>query len=334
MSTPERIRITNREDLVAAVPYLVGFHPDNSIVCLALHDRMLNCILRFDLPEPTAAEELQAAAARLAGYGSAAVLVGYGPADRVEPAVAALATGLRATPVDVLDMLRVDGNRYFSLCDDPNCATDRAPHEVTASAVPAEATYAGVAPLPSRAALEQLIAPIAGPGRDRMDTVTCDALRRLHDVLRDDPDSGVDDETVSVGAAVVHCGVTAVQHAHEAAGRGAVLSDEEVAWLTAVLILPEVRGFALSACDGSEAQRQLWIDVTRRAMPDTTAAPACLLAVTAYLAGDGALANIAVDRALQADPQFGLAHLLGDVLQSGIPPHLWQVMIRSAADNT
>jgi hypothetical protein len=56
------------------------------------------------------------------------------------------------------------------------------------------------------------------------------------------------------------------------------------------------------------------------------AAPACLLAATAYLAGDGAMANIAVDRALLVDPDYRLAQLLGDALQTGMPPQLWRAV--------
>ena len=55
-----------------------------------------------------------------------------------------------------------------------------------------------------------------------------------------------------------------------------------------------------------DAHRRLWTDVVRRAQPGYVAAPASLLAFTAWQAGDGALANIALDRALADDP--GLLH--------------------------
>ena len=99
---------------------------------------------------------------------------------------------------------------------------------------------------------------------------------------------------------------------------------DRAAWLTAVLMIPEVRDHAWIAIDGGDAHRRLWTDVTRRAIPETTAAPACLLAIAAYLSGDGALANIAVDRSLQADPGYSLARLLRSSLLAGVSPEVWR----------
>jgi Tfp pilus assembly protein PilF len=45
-----------------------------------------------------------------------------------------------------------------------------------------------------------------------------------------------------------------------------------------------------------------------------------MLALSAMQAGDGALASIAVQRALQADPTDHLAHVLGAAIAGGIDP--------------
>ena len=68
-----------------------------------------------------------------------------------------------------------------------------------------------------------------------------------------------------------------------------------------------------------DAHRRLWTDLVRRAQPGYVAAPACLLAFTAWQGGDGALANIALDRALADDPDYSMALLLRDVLDAGHP---------------
>jgi hypothetical protein len=49
-------------------------------------------------------------------------------------------------------------------------------------------------------------------------------------------------------------------------------------------------------------------------------APAALLAFTAWQCGDGALANIALERALAANPRYSMALLLRDILDAGVPP--------------
>ncbi|GAA4259933.1 DUF4192 domain-containing protein [Dactylosporangium darangshiense] len=323
-----KLLLTSREDVVVAVPYLVGFHPADSLICIVLDHQRIQLVSRRDLPHLSEIEELAAPAAQtaamIAQYGSAAILIGYGPAERVEPAAAVLTTALRAASMEVRDVLRVADGRYYCLCGDPDCGTDGVAYDPAASIVPAEAAYLGIAPLPDRAALEHLITPVTGPERGRMRTATTAALRRLIDLLADGGVATTTGRRPSQPEQAVRAGITAVRQAYEAAARGEILSEDEVAWLTAVLMVPEVRDHAWIACDGSDEHRRLWIDVTRRATLRASAAPACLLAVTAYLAGDGALANIAVDRSLHADPDYRLAQLLGQAMQAGVPPRLWR----------
>jgi hypothetical protein len=71
-----------------------------------------------------------------------------------------------------------------------------------------------------------------------------------------------------------------------------------------------------------EAHQQMWIDVTRRAQPGYLAAPAALLAFVAWQSGDGALANVALDRALADDPGYSMALLLRQVISAGAPPSM------------
>jgi hypothetical protein len=72
----------------------------------------------------------------------------------------------------------------------------------------------------------------------------------------------------------------------------------------------------------ADAHRRLWTDVTRRAQPGYVAAPASLLAFVAWQSGDGALANVALDRALADEPQYSMALLLRQVITAGTPPSL------------
>ena len=62
--------------------------------------------------------------------------------------------------------------------------------------------------------------------------------------------------------------------------------------------------------------------MVRRAQPGYVAAPAALLAFVAWQSGDGALANVALDRALADDPWYSMALLLRQVITAGAPPSL------------
>ncbi|MGC5054944.1 DUF4192 domain-containing protein [Micromonospora sp. DT48] len=323
MAAPGQLSITTHNDLVVVVPYLVGFTPTDSLVVVVLDGRQVRFAARLDLPHLSELSELAVPAAQgatmIARHGSAAYLVGYGPADRVAPAATLLTTALTTAGVDVLEVLRIGDGRYWCLCGDTGCA-DGVAYDPAASRIAAEAVYRGLAPLPDRTTLESLITPISGAERDRMRATTTTALHRLTDMLATETSA----TARTAPEHVVRAGIAAVQQAYESAARGETLPDDDVAWLTAVLMVPEIRDHAWITGDGSDAQRRLWIDVTRRAMPATSAAPACLLAITAYLAGDGAMANIAVNRALHANPDYHLAHLLGHAMQAGVSPQQWR----------
>ena len=71
-----------------------------------------------------------------------------------------------------------------------------------------------------------------------------------------------------------------------------------------------------------EAHTRLWTDLTRLAQPGYVCAPAALLAFVAWQSGNGALANVALDRALAEDADYSMAVLLRQVIDSGAPPSL------------
>ena len=110
--------------------------------------------------------------------------------------------------------------------------------------------------------------------------------------------------------------------AYRAGGRHA--TDYQVAWVTVALRDLRVRDDAWARMDPVhlDAHRRLWTDVTRRAQPGYVAAPAALLAFVAWQSGDGALANVALDRALADDPRYSMALLLRQVITAGAPPSL------------
>jgi hypothetical protein len=108
---------------------------------------------------------------------------------------------------------------------------------------------------------------------------------------------------------------------------GRPVTDQEAAWLTVALRDLRVRDDAWARMDPAHraAHQRLWTDLTRRARPGYVPGPASLLAFTAWQSGNGALANVALDRALADDPQYSMANLLRQVITSGAPPSLARV---------
>ncbi|MEV4627632.1 DUF4192 domain-containing protein [Micromonospora sp. NPDC049523] len=318
---PPQLTVRSTADLISAVPYLLGFHPADSLVLLAMRDTRIVFVARGDLPDPGSPELRQAAeylAAVIRRQGAHAVtIIGYGPAQRVTPAVDEMETAVQRVGLMIFDALRVTDGRYWSYrCDEPRCCPpEGTPFDPATSAVAAAAIFAGHVALPDRAALTGQVAPVEGAARELMSRATVRARERLLALLAAAPDT---DPTGM--AAIRTAGTSAVRLTEDRYRAGGTLSDDELAWLTVLLTHLDVRDHAWERIGAQDWEVALWGDVLRRAEPGLAAAPGGLLAFAAWRVGNGALASAAVERALADDPGYSMAQLMGDVLDGGLPP--------------
>jgi hypothetical protein len=207
MSSTDRptVRVHTTEDMLALIPFLLGFQPDTSLVLLAVDERSGGIAMAARLDLPTAEQPLGQVHAALdlviaklaTGGGISVVLAGYGPADRVEPMVTAASDALQAAGIPIRDALRVADGRFWRLrCADPMtdpvaCPPDGVAFEPATSPAAAAAVYAGLVALPDREALAATLAPVTGPARDGMvaaTTAACAFLTELLDAARTDSD--------------------------------------------------------------------------------------------------------------------------------------------------
>ncbi len=181
------LKVSSPAELISAVPFLIGFHPSDSLVVVAMHGTRITFAVRSDLPERHTPEvEAQAAVLHLASVVvqqevEAVTIIGYGEASRVTPAVLGLADVFRRAGVAIVDELRVTEGRYWSyLCTDMSCCSvEGRPCEPAFSIVAAEATFAGAVALPDREALSAQLAPVTGDDRQAMTGATARAILRL-----------------------------------------------------------------------------------------------------------------------------------------------------------
>ncbi|AEB44311.1 DUF4192 domain-containing protein [Micromonospora maris] len=320
MSFTEKLTLRSPADVVTAVPYLLGFHPtDASIVVIVSRHGRVVFAARTDLPAPDApAHQIRDLAGRLIPVLhqqqpiTELLLVGYGTAEHVDPALHAVRDTFTAEGMTVQEILRVTGTRFVSLlCDNRACCPpEGTPFDPTASLVAVQATAAGLVAFPDRAAVAARFAPLTGAARDRMQQATDTAVARLEALLADDT------------AAVDEAGPQAVRAALRHPDRA--LTDDEAAWLTVLLVRLSVRDLAADLSPPTDQYVTFWTDITRRAHETLVPAPATLLAITAWRCGDGALAAMAAERALQVDPGYRLADLLLQALHAGLPPSMFE----------
>ena len=322
-----RIRIGSPASLLAVVPVLLGFEPGNSMVVIGVGQpgAEVRLTLRYDLPAPGLAPAVAAHALSVltAQRIQTAVAVGYGPEHLVSPVAAALRDCAPGADVTVTELLRADNQRYWSyVCDDPACCPPEGkPFDVrdhpAARAMAAESARV----LASRDALAATVAPATGAAAEQMRQATRQAEEQVARAIARAARSG---RKASVRRLIATVGLPAVSEGIRRYRGGGRLESGEAAWLTVVLRDLRVRDDAWSRMrpEHREAHTRLWTDLTRLAQPGYVCAPAALLAFVAWQSGNGALANVALDRALAEDPDYSMAVLLRQVIDSGAPPSL------------
>jgi hypothetical protein len=332
---PYRVSLVDPGEIAAGLPLLLGFRPRESLVAVSLTGPQgvrVGLTARADIPAPEHAAFLAEDLARRlrTDLPQAVLLVVVSEAADADAdlphrsLVHELTLALHHDRLPVRDALLVRAGRWWSYdCPAPCCRPDRGtPLPEGTSELAVATVAAGVVVADSREELAARIAP--APGVRSMTTVTrrvaAEAAARLQQV---GADAMADESWTAVQAGLAH------------SRAGTALSDRALARVLWGLRDVRVRDRALQlALDEDPAVDSLWTDCLRRAPRRYVPPPATLLAVAAWLRGDGATAGVALERALAAQPTYRLAVLLRQALNSGLPPdQLRAVIVSGAADD-
>ena len=329
MTAAKTLRAKNPADLLAMVPYFLGFHPEDSVVVLTLGraDRPFHA--RMDLPadpaEAPALVDYLASVAGRHGLKRVAVMVYSRDAEAAAALGLALAARLEADGLGVPVALRADGDRWFCLhvpCD-RGCPAEGTPYDVAAHPFTAEAVLDGRVTFASRDALRE---SLVGGDPAEVDAVCAGAaaaLERFRAAARHPLGPPAPERA---RAHLVAEGHWVGHRVRQFLGDRLRLGAEDVGRLLVALTSIEVRDVAWAEMTRANAADHvdLWRDVVRRSPLELLAPPAALLGFAAWLLGDGALAWCAVDRCREADPDYSLAGLLAEALAGAVPPSTWQ----------
>ncbi|BBX74160.1 DUF4192 domain-containing protein [Mycobacterium shinjukuense] len=305
--------------LIAALPAVLGFVPEKSLVLVTVRDGELGSVMRADLSGelPDRVEQLAGIAAAADPDAAIAVIVDADGAqcpicqDDYRRLCAALTAALSHRQVTLWAAHVVDrvalGGRWH--CVD-GCGSSGAIDDPASSPLAVAAVLDGRRLYPRRADLQAVIA-VDDPARsaELADAVGERAAARelAH---RADP---------------VACRRRDVENAMAAAARvadGQPLSDADVAELGCALRDVSVRDtlYALAVGENADEAESLWVVLARVLPPPWRVEALVLLAFSAYVRGDGPLAGVSLEAALRCEPGHRLAGMLDRALQSGLRP--------------
>ncbi|WP_153339150.1 DUF4192 domain-containing protein [Nocardia aurantia] len=340
---PPGLRIDEPSEFIAAVPALLGFVPERSLVVCLLREApdrsgsvFLGAVARHDLYPRAAqvrvARQLAALCAQERACGALVLIIddSTGGPDRIGRPDGAgcrlmrmLAGALLAEDVELTDAWIVseitDGARWWSLIDPEVTGTQSDP---AASPVALAQVLDGRPIRSGRAELADLVAP---------DPVRAAEVAEL---------------LPEVVAAVADARCAATRECHRRAMVEAVLgqvrradsggrpSARELAELAVALRDTAIRDilFALPVSGYARAAEALWSHLCRAVTGPDRAEAATLLGYSAYARGDGPVAGVALAAALAAEARHTLAGLLETALRTGMPPHEVRRLARSGMD--
>ena len=313
--------LTSPHDLLAAIPFLIGYHPQDSLVLVALKDEAVGMAMRVDMPVGVSAEGYDLLASHFLRDGAdGAFIVAYVGAGAVDPENVLINTSaaLVRAGIDIKESLIVRNNRFRSMiCSDLTCCPPEgsAIPDLGSSRIAAEHVIAGhPMPFENVDGLVQSIAALPSS----FESVWADEVQAFWV----SSDSEEIQELQRDGATAI---IDLVGEYRE--GRGA--EDRELAArVIGRLSDIQVRDFALGSHTDESADYYwaMWRDLLRIAPRGFVAPVACLFAAMAYERGEGALAHKGLDRGLGDDDQYSLAHLLRRVFTAGWPPQSFSAM--------
>ncbi|CAM5333735.1 DUF4192 domain-containing protein [Streptomyces aurantiogriseus] len=350
-----QVTLRTPAELADALPYLLGYRPEDSIVLVALHD--LGGRGRFGgrarLGIPAHPDDWGAVARQLAqGLVTGSERRGARPAqmvaylcqepakgemgrqvmERLQPLAQQLRVECGRLDVPVIEALCISDGRFWSYCcgGEGCCPDEGVPMGLPGTSVlAAAATYAGIQVRGTLRELRARLLPLeTGPALEQEVALDTASRALVPRILDDDSRAAVAEETVELAGRVLRrfaeaphvTGVLMADHRDDQ-----LLAPDEAAALILGLQDRVTRDRAAEWMEGDEAAPalRLWRALARRCVGpygEHAAAPLTLAGWVAWSSGDELEAREALAMALGADPGYLFARLLHQACNEGLDP--------------
>lgn len=231
----------------------------------------------------------------------AMVLIGYSADEGIRDVMRGLADVI---PFDLVDVLAVSGDRWWSVCCDGDCcpAEGRA-YDIEAHPLAAQAVMAGISATGTRDDIMSLTAGPPTAERDRLAAAAEECAARVDQLSQRRRKRRI---RQLVSRVLRTDGPTEAE-----AGEIAVLARD---------IGVRDEAWAMMSRQDAEAYVALWRRVVAVSVWPYEAAPLAMLGWAGWLDGNGALLNCCIERLEQVAPDYSLLELCRQISHNAIPP--------------
>ena len=301
------------EDLLAAIPFLLGYHPENSVVLLGLNSESIDVAMRVDYPREIDLDEIELLSDHLVKNGcSSAMFTAYLPTGFPggEEFLATLQSACELRSVQVQESITVQDGKWRSLI---NPGSARPLPEISESRIAAEQVIGGKRmPLSSIREVKLGIAPLETPAK------VLEEMERIPEIDYEGEEINSDQRA----------GARATLKISKCDSEISETDPELVALVLVRLRDLQVRDFAMGLLnpENMDGLAELWLHLFRIAPAGYRAPIGSLYAQLCYERGDGGLAHRVLDRVLEDDASYSLALLLRRAFAAGWPPSHFQAM--------
>jgi hypothetical protein len=307
--------LTSPHDLLAAIPFLIGYHPIDSLVVVSIKEESVGMAMRVDYPILQDENFFDAMAHHcLSDAAEGALIVVYQPIDSFDGdrVVAQATAALSRAGIAIYESILIaDGLFRSLLCHDNTCCPleGRPVPPLDSSRIAAESVVAGH-PMPFAT-----YADLGGSVRSNLLAYEAPWLERVSK-------SAVDPASPDLNNLQRDGATAVIDLANDFIAHGVSTDQDLIAHVLGRLSDIQVRDFALGSHDEESinAYRTMWLHLLRSAPIGFIAPVATLAAAIAYESGEGALARAALARAFDDCPTYSLATLLQRVFSAGWPP--------------
>lgn len=349
------LSLRSPDAVIAAVPYLLGFMPSESLVIIWLSADQIRLTQRVDLPSENVSATLKEYSEVLAltaqnVIADEVIICVFSDEHRDEslpfaPLITTLMVVMHGVHIGVVDALLISSSaesgktewtqRWWSYLntEDLDSRAGQLLNKHTAFLVQSRFAFEGVAVLPGRADLKQVFAADLDAG-NRIAILIDDQNREIVKLAAGIKSAG----TADTATTLAHWrdeSIEAVLSIVLAPAATGEVSDSDVARVIFCLGDIRVRDtllWHLAQKDDHVTALSVLTSALRAAPPGFVAPIATCTSICAWLTGDGARALVALERSQVDDPEYSLAQLVAQGLAAGLPPSTWAAALAGVTE--